>query len=164
MIVGRSADGGRAGWARAVLADAGRRRLLATLRRRAFDDPFRIRIYSTATTWPASTSRWQSCSTQQSAGALDRAIHTSSGKFPGATFLPRLVACDGGVHGWDLATATGQRWNLEDDLVAEIDGFASKPSDPAKVSGRGTMGHCRHVPDVCVGPLETPADRSTMLR
>ena len=28
------------------------------------------------------------------------------------------------VHGWDLATSTGQPWNLSDDLVAEVDGFA----------------------------------------
>ena len=28
------------------------------------------------------------------------------------------------VHGWDLATSTGQPWNLSDDLVAAVDGFA----------------------------------------
>jgi uncharacterized protein (TIGR03086 family) len=55
----------------------------------------------------------------QSPGALDRTIHTPGGPMPGATFA-RLVAFDGLVHGWDLATSTGQRWDLDDDLVAAI--------------------------------------------
>ena len=59
----------------------------------------------------------------QSPGALDRTIHTPGGDMPGAVFA-RLVAFDGLVHGWDLATSTGQPWNLSDDLVAEVDGFA----------------------------------------
>ena len=42
---------------------------------------------------------------------------------PGAVFS-RLVAFDGLVHGWDLATSTGQAWDLDDDLVAEVDDFA----------------------------------------
>lgn len=59
----------------------------------------------------------------QSPGALDRTIQTPGGEMPGAVFA-RLVAFDGLVHGWDLATATGQRWELDDDLVAEVDRFA----------------------------------------
>jgi uncharacterized protein (TIGR03086 family) len=59
----------------------------------------------------------------QSPGALDRTIQTPGGEMPGAVFA-RLVAFDGLVHGWDLATSTGQRWDLDDDLVAEVDGFA----------------------------------------
>ncbi len=59
----------------------------------------------------------------QSPGALDRTIRTPGGPMPGATFA-RLVAFDGLVHGWDLATSTGQRWDLADDLVAEVDAFA----------------------------------------
>ena len=59
----------------------------------------------------------------QSPGALDRTIQTPGGEMPGAVFA-RLVAFDGLVHGWDLATATGQPWNLSDELVAEVDGFA----------------------------------------
>ncbi len=59
----------------------------------------------------------------QSPGALDRTIQTPGGEMPGAMFA-RLVAFDGLVHGWDLATATGQSWDLDDDLVAEVDGFA----------------------------------------
>ncbi len=59
----------------------------------------------------------------QSPGALDRTIQTPNGEMPGAVFA-RLVAFDGAVHGWDLATATGQPWDLGDDLVAEVEGFA----------------------------------------
>ena len=59
----------------------------------------------------------------QSPGALDRTIQTPGGEMPGAVFA-RLVAFDGLVHGWDLATSTGQPWDLDDDLVAEVDAFA----------------------------------------
>lgn len=59
----------------------------------------------------------------QTVGALDRTIQTPGGEMPGATFA-RLVAFDGLVHGWDLATSTGQPWDLDDDLVAEVDSFA----------------------------------------
>ena len=41
----------------------------------------------------------------QSPGALDRTIQTPGGEMPGAVFA-RLVALDGLVHGWDLATST----------------------------------------------------------
>lgn len=59
----------------------------------------------------------------QSPGALDRTIQSPGGKMPGAMFA-RLVAFDGVVHGWDLATSTGQVWELDDALVAEVDDFA----------------------------------------
>src|SRR5690606_3741730 len=59
----------------------------------------------------------------QSPGALDRTIQTPGGAMPGAVFA-RLVAFDGLVHGWDLATSTGQPWDLDDELVADVDGFA----------------------------------------
>lgn len=59
----------------------------------------------------------------QSPGALDRTIQTPGGAMPGAVFA-RLVAFDGLVHGWDLATSTGQPWELDDGLVGEVDDFA----------------------------------------
>jgi uncharacterized protein (TIGR03086 family) len=59
----------------------------------------------------------------QSPGALDRTIQTPGGEMPGAVFA-RLVAFDGLVHGWDLASSTGQAWELDDGLVGEIDAFA----------------------------------------
>lgn len=58
-----------------------------------------------------------------SPGALERTIQTPGGDMPGAVFA-RLVAFDGLVHGWDLASSTGQAWDLDDDLVAEVDAFA----------------------------------------
>lgn len=59
----------------------------------------------------------------QSPGALDRTIQTPGGAMPGAVFA-RLVALDGLVHGWDLATSTQQDWHPPETLVAEIDAFA----------------------------------------
>ncbi|MEZ5347874.1 MAG: TIGR03086 family metal-binding protein [Microthrixaceae bacterium] len=44
-----------------------------------------------------------------SPGALDRTIQTPGGPMPGAAFA-RMVALDGLVHGWDLASSTGQPW------------------------------------------------------
>ena len=70
----------------------------------------------------------------QSPGALDRTIQTPGGEMPGAVFA-RLVAFDGLVHGWDLATSTGQRWDLSDDLVAEVDGFARQAITDAMRDG-----------------------------
>jgi len=59
----------------------------------------------------------------QSPGALDRTIQTPGGAMPGAVFA-RLVALDGLVHGWDLATSTRQEWQPPAALVAEVDSFA----------------------------------------
>ncbi len=59
----------------------------------------------------------------QSPGALERVMQTPGGPMPGAVFA-RLVAFDGVVHGWDLASSTGQDWQLPDALVTEVDGFA----------------------------------------
>lgn len=70
----------------------------------------------------------------QSPGALDRTIRSPGGEMPGAVFA-RLVAFDGLVHGWDLAISTGQAWNLDDDLVAEIDGFARQAITEAMRDG-----------------------------
>ncbi len=70
----------------------------------------------------------------QSPGALDRTIQTPGGEMPAAVFA-RLVAFDGLVHGWDLATSTGQPWNLDDDLVAEVDAFARQAITDAMRDG-----------------------------
>lgn len=58
-----------------------------------------------------------------SPGAMERIIETPFGPMPGAVFS-RLVAFDGLVHGWDLASSTGQVWEPTVALVAEVDGFA----------------------------------------
>lgn len=59
----------------------------------------------------------------RSPGALERTIGSPMGAMPGATFA-RLVAFDGLVHGWDLATSTGQRYEPRADVVAAVDEFA----------------------------------------
>lgn len=69
-----------------------------------------------------------------SAGALERTIETPFGPMPGAAFA-RLVAFDGLIHGWDLATATGQVWNPPADVVAEVDGFARQAIAPEMRDG-----------------------------
>lgn len=58
-----------------------------------------------------------------SPGALDRSIQAPFGEVPGSTFA-RFVVLDGLVHGWDLATATGQPYEPPAALVAEVDAYA----------------------------------------
>lgn len=65
----------------------------------------------------------------QSPGALDRTITTPFGPMPGSTFA-RLVAFDGLIHGWDLATSTRQPWDPPANLVAEVDAFARQAIAP----------------------------------
>ena len=64
-------------------------------------------------------------------GALDRTIHAPFGEVPGATFA-RFVVLDGLVHGWDLATATGQPYSPPEALVAEVEGFAHQALEPLR--------------------------------
>jgi uncharacterized protein (TIGR03086 family) len=59
----------------------------------------------------------------QSDGALERTIDAPFGQVPGEMFA-RFVAMDGLVHGWDIATATGQSYDPPEALVEEVDGFA----------------------------------------
>jgi uncharacterized protein (TIGR03086 family) len=70
----------------------------------------------------------------QSPGALQRTIDTPFGLMPGSTFA-RLVAFDGLIHGWDIATSTKQPWNPPEDLVVEIDAFARQAIAPALRDG-----------------------------
>lgn len=70
----------------------------------------------------------------QSPGALQRTIDTPFGPMPGSTFA-RLVAFDGLIHGWDLATSTQQAWDPPEDVVAEIDAFARQAIAPEMRDG-----------------------------
>jgi uncharacterized protein (TIGR03086 family) len=65
-----------------------------------------------------------------SPGALDRTITAPFGDVPGDAFA-RFVILDGLVHGWDLATATGQAYDPPDALVAAVDTFAREAIVPA---------------------------------
>jgi len=64
-------------------------------------------------------------------GALDRTIATPFGELDGTTFA-RYVVLDGLVHGWDLATATGQPYAPPDELVAEADACARQLIEPLR--------------------------------
>ncbi len=67
----------------------------------------------------------------QSPGALDRTVAAPFGETPGETFA-RFVVLDGLVHGWDMATATGQPYAPSDALVAEVTAFAKGALDPLR--------------------------------
>ena len=70
----------------------------------------------------------------QSPGAMERVISAPVGEMPGETFA-RFVAFDGVVHGWDLASATGQTWDLPADVVAAVDEFARAALAPEMRDG-----------------------------
>jgi uncharacterized protein (TIGR03086 family) len=61
-------------------------------------------------------------------GALDRTIAAPFGEVSGEAFA-RYVVLDGLVHGWDLATATGQAYDPPADLVAAADDYAHRTID-----------------------------------
>jgi uncharacterized protein (TIGR03086 family) len=64
-------------------------------------------------------------------GALDQTLDTPFGPTAGDAFA-RYVALDGIVHGWDLATATGQSYEPDAALVAEIEAHARQILDPLR--------------------------------
>jgi uncharacterized protein (TIGR03086 family) len=67
-------------------------------------------------------------------GALDRSVAAPFGEVPGETFA-RFVVLDGLVHGWDLATATGQAYKPADELVEAVDQFAQVAVPPLRDGG-----------------------------
>ena len=64
-------------------------------------------------------------------GALERTVAAPFGDVPGETFA-RFVILDGLVHGWDLATATGQAYDPRAELVATVYEFAQHSIDPLR--------------------------------
>jgi uncharacterized protein (TIGR03086 family) len=64
-------------------------------------------------------------------GALERTVAAPFGAVPGETFA-RFVVLDGLVHGWDLATATGQPFDPPETLVADVAEFARASLDPLR--------------------------------
>lgn len=58
-----------------------------------------------------------------SAGAMARTIDAPLGTLPGSTFA-RFVAFDGLIHGWDLASSTGQSWDPPPAVLSAVDDFA----------------------------------------
>jgi uncharacterized protein (TIGR03086 family) len=88
----------------------------------------------------------------QSEGALERTIQTPGGPMAGTVFA-RLVALDGLVHGWDLATSTQQDWTPPEGLVTEVDAFARQAISPEMREG-----------DAFGAEQPAPADASAMDR
>jgi uncharacterized protein (TIGR03086 family) len=70
----------------------------------------------------------------QSPGALTRTVKSPFGEVPGAVFA-RFVVFDGLIHGWDLATSTGQPYDPPEALVAEVDAFARQALAPEMRDG-----------------------------
>jgi uncharacterized protein (TIGR03086 family) len=88
----------------------------------------------------------------QSPGALERTIETPFGPMPGSTFA-RLVAFDGLIHGWDLATSTQQPWDPPHEVIAEVDGFARQAIAPEMRDG-----------DTFAQETQPPADATPLQR
>jgi uncharacterized protein (TIGR03086 family) len=88
----------------------------------------------------------------QSPGALERTIDSPFGPMPGSTFA-RLVAFDGLIHGWDLATSTQQAWDPPEGLVAEVDAFARQALAPEMRDG-----------DTFAQETQAPPDATALLR
>jgi uncharacterized protein (TIGR03086 family) len=64
-------------------------------------------------------------------GALAQTVAAPFGDVPGETFA-RFVVLDGLVHGYDMATATGQSYEPPVELVAAADTFAHQALDPLR--------------------------------
>ena len=69
-----------------------------------------------------------------SPGSMERTMSTPMGEMPGLTFA-RLVAFDGLIRGWDLASATGQTFAVPADVIASVDEFARNALTPAMRDG-----------------------------
>jgi uncharacterized protein (TIGR03086 family) len=64
-------------------------------------------------------------------GSLEKTIQAPFGEVTGDVFA-RFVVLDGLVHGWDMATATGQAYDPPAALVAEAEAFARQTLDPLR--------------------------------
>ncbi len=59
----------------------------------------------------------------KSPGAIERTISAPIGDVPGEVFA-RFVAFDGLMHCWDLATATGLKFDVPPSVIEAVDEFA----------------------------------------
>jgi uncharacterized protein (TIGR03086 family) len=86
-----------------------------------------------------------------SPGAMDRMLSTPMGEMPGSTFA-RLVAFDGLIHGWDLASSTGQTFEVPPQVVSSVDEFARGALSPQMRDG-DTFNEATRAPEDA-SPLE----------
>ena len=87
-----------------------------------------------------------------SPGAMERTISAPFGEVPGDAFA-RFVALDGLVHGWDIATATGQPYEPPAALVAAVDTFTRQAISEGMRDG-----------DTFAAEVEAPAGASPMVQ
>ena len=69
-------------------------------------------------------------------GALEKKFTMPWGETPGAAALS-LALADATVHGWDLAQATGQKMDIDDDIAEAIYGSTSAMMQPKGDYPRG---------------------------
>jgi uncharacterized protein (TIGR03086 family) len=80
-------------------------------------------------------------------GAMDHTFKMSWGDTPGSMALGLAVA-DAAVHGWDLARATGQTIEIEDDVANDVFGMTTQMMEPLGSFPRGaSFGEPLRVPD-----------------
>ncbi len=89
-----------------------------------------------------------------SPGAMERTVIAPIGQMPGETFA-RLVAFDGLVHGWDLASATGSEYHLPSEVISAVDEFAHAALTPEMRDG-DTFKEAT-APPADAGPIERVA-------
>src|SRR5262245_25465088 len=82
-------------------------------------------------------------------GALDLTVRLPIGDVPGQIALA-LALTDAVVHGWDLATATGQEATIDDDLAAVLLAGAEQMVGPQMRQPDGERPV--FAPPVAVGP------------
>ncbi len=83
--------------------------------------------------------------------ALERTVHLSFGDAPGTEYATQMLT-DLAVHGWDLATATGQAATIAAQVAELLWSVWSPRRD--LISGSGVFGK-----EVVVDPGSPPADR-----
>jgi uncharacterized protein (TIGR03086 family) len=88
-------------------------------------------------------------------GALERTITLPFGEFPAERFLG-LATSETFVHGWDLASATGQSTDLDPRLAEQL---LATARDVMPASFRGPDTTAPFAPEVPARPDACPADQ-----
>ncbi len=92
-------------------------------------------------TWRAATG--PSVAAFAAEGALDRTVHLSYGDESCREYLTQMLT-DAAVHGWDLATATGQDHEIDDETASFLLAHWTERAD--MVRGSGVFGDAVDVP------------------
>lgn len=100
--------------------------------------------------------RWHRAMTElldamRTPGVQDRSVAAPFGEVPADTFF-RYTVFDGMLHGWDLASSTGQSYEPRAELVAEVDAFIRQLLVPEMRDGDTFAAETLAPPDA--SPLE----------